>query len=99
MKSHRIREIAGRVYDNIEISLWAILLASVVFLAVFVVPTLPAIRAQYQKAHAQEIADETALYCKKLKIAPGTPAYGDCLLVLGDFRLKVEQRVSNEIDF
>lgn len=47
----------------------------------------------------QQIADETALYCEKLNRTPGTQAYSDCLLVLGDFRLRVEQRVYSERDF
>jgi hypothetical protein len=29
----------------------------------------------------------------------GTQTYNDCLLVLGDFRLKVEQRIYNDSDF
>ena len=72
MKSYQIREIVGRFYDNVEIALWAILLAFVVFMAVFVVPMLPALRAQYQKTRAQQIADETALYCEKLNMTLGT---------------------------
>jgi hypothetical protein len=60
---------------------------------------LPALRAQYQKTRAQQIADETALYCEKLNMTLGTQAYSDCLLVLGDFRLRVEQRVYSERDF
>lgn len=87
------------LYDNVEIGLWAVLLAFVVFMAAFVIPALPTIRAQYQRIRAQQIAEENSLYCKKLKKKVGTPAYDECLLVLGDFRLKVEHRIYNESDF
>lgn len=77
----------------------ALLLAFVIYFVVFVVPILPAMRAQYQRVRAREIADENALYCKRLNMKVGTQTYNDCLLVLGDFRLKVEQRIYNESDF
>ncbi|HET7805915.1 MAG TPA: hypothetical protein VFL53_16885 [Pseudolabrys sp.] len=96
---YRLREFAGRLYDNVEIALWAVLLAFVIFMAVFVVPALPALREKYQRARTQEISAENALYCKKLNMKEGTEAYRDCLLVLGDFRLKVEQRAYSESDF
>jgi hypothetical protein len=99
MKSYKILDIVGRVYDNVEIALWAILLAFVVFMAVFVVPMLPKLRAQYQQARAQQIAEETALYCQKLNVKAGTQGYGHCLLVLGEFRHKVEQRIYSESAF
>jgi len=99
MKSYRIWEIVGHVYDNVEIALWSVLLAFVVFMAVFVVPMLPALRAQYQRARAQQVAGEHALYCTKLGMKAGTRAYDKCLLVLGDFRMKVEQRAYSESDF
>lgn len=99
MKSDKILDLVIRVYDNVEIGLWSILLAFVIFFIVFVVPILPAMRAQYQRVRAREIADENALYCKRLNMKVGTQTYNDCLLVLGDFRLKVEQRIYNDSDF
>ena len=95
MKSNKILDLVIRVYDNVGLALWAILLASVIYL----VPMLPALRAQYQGIRAQEIGDENALYCKRLNMKVRTQTYNDCLLVLGDFRLKVEQRIYNESDF
>jgi hypothetical protein len=99
MKSFRLWDAFVRAYDNVEIALWAALLAFVICMIVFVFPMLPALRTQYQHARAKQIADENALYCGKLNVKPGTGAYDNCLLVLGDFRVKVEQRVYNESDF
>jgi len=98
MKSNRVWELISHVYDNVEIALWAIGLASFVYIGVFVIPRIPSLREQYLRVRAREIADENALYCEKLNMKVGTQAYNECLLVLGGFRLKVEQRISSEID-
>ena len=98
MKSNKVRELIGRVYGNVHAALWATLLAFVIYLGIFVIPILPSIQEQYQRVRAQEISDENALYCKKLNVKVGTAAFNECLLVLGDFRLKVEQRISSEND-
>lgn len=98
MKSNKIWELISHIYDNAEMALWAIGLASIVYVGVFVIPRIPSLREQYLRVRAREIADENALYCEKLRMKVGTQAYNECLLVLGDFRLKVEQRISSEND-
>ena len=98
MKSNRVWELISHVYDNVHAALWATLLAFVIYLGIFVIPMMPRIQEQYQRVRAQEIADENALYCKKLNMKVGTQAFNECLLVLGDFRLKVEQHISNDND-
>jgi len=99
MKSDKILELLSHTYDNVAIALWAIGFASIIYLGVFVIPRMPSLREQYQRVRAREIADENALYCKKLNMKVGTPAFNECLFVLGDFRLKVEQRIYNENEF
>jgi hypothetical protein len=99
MKPNKVWETISRVYDNVHAALWATLLAAVIYFAIFVLPKVPAMREQYQRDRAQEIADENALYCKKLNMKGGTAAYNECLLILGDFRAKVEQRDYDESQF
>jgi hypothetical protein len=98
MRSDKILELLSHVYDNVALALWAIGFACIIYLGAFVIPRIPTLREQYQRARAREIADENALYCNKLNMNVGTQAYNECLLVLGDFRLKVEQRISSEND-
>lgn len=98
MKPNKFWELISGAYDNVELALWAIGLASIIYLGVFVLPRMPGLREQYLRARAREIADENALYCKKLNIKVATQAFNECVLVLGDFRLKVEQRISSEND-
>ena len=41
----------------------------------------------------QEIATENEAFCEKLDLKRGTSKYNQCLLDIGQFRLKVENRV------
>jgi len=75
MKSNRVWELISHVYDNVHAALWATLLAFVIYLGIFVIPMMPRIQEQYQRVRAQEIADENALYCKKLNMKVGTQAF------------------------
>jgi hypothetical protein len=96
MKSHKGWKLLSHLYDTVEMALWSFGIALLIFLAVFVIPMIPAHQREYQRIRAQEIANENELYCEKLNIKAGTQAYTECLLVLGAFRLKVEQRIYRE---
>jgi len=98
MRSDKIWELISNTYDNVALALYAIGFAFIVYLGVFVIPMIPSLREQYLRTRARDIAGENALYCEKLNMKTGTQAFNDCLLVLGDFRLKVEQRIYKEID-
>jgi hypothetical protein len=99
MKADKIWNTVARVPENVETALWALLVTSVLFFIAFVMPRLPEIRAEIARTRAQEIAAENAKYCQELGMKAGTRMYSQCLLTLGDFRLKVEQRISNEMEF
>jgi hypothetical protein len=97
--SRKIREIASRVYDNIEIAMWAMLLAFVIYFITFVLPKLPEIQAQRTRVRVEEIGAENASLCEKLSIKRGTDKYNQCLLDVGEFRSKVEKRANDEISW
>jgi hypothetical protein len=92
-------QLIGRIYDIVENALWALLAAAVIYFSAFVLPKVPDIRAQIAETRAKEIAEEQAHYCDKLGIQARTQNYNECLLILGEFRLKVEQRVDQEYEF
>ena len=92
-------EKIGRHYDNVEVALWATLLAFVIYFIGFINPKMPEIRAQNERVRVQEIAAENALYCEKLGMKVGTERHNQCLLDLGEFRLKVEQRIYDQSVF
>lgn len=93
------REKVKRVYDNVEAALWATLLAFVIYFIVFTLPNMRKISEQNEIAQVQEIAAEKASYCEKFGMKVGTDKYNQCLLDLGEFRMKVEKRMSDQSEF
>jgi len=96
MKATRIREIVSHVYENVELALWATLIAFVIYFFTFAFPKMHEIQAQNARIRAEEIAAENTSLCEKLSIKRGTDAYAQCLLDVGEFRWKVETRIYNE---
>jgi hypothetical protein len=88
-----------QVYDFTNRTLWALLITYVIYFVVFTLPNLPKIWARIDRIRVQEIAAEDALYCEKLKMKAHTPSFDECLLILGDFRVKVEKRLNEENSF
>jgi len=74
--------LLGRLYDHVEIALWASLVAGVAVFAVFVVPGIPAAQ---QRSEAERIAafeHECEFYCTKWDFSaaraatrPASPTY------------------------
>jgi hypothetical protein len=91
-----IWDLVARVYYNTEIALWALLITSVIWFLAFQLPRLPALNAAIAATRAAEVAAENIGYCEKLGMKAGTRTYGDCLLIIENFRLKVEQRIDAE---
>jgi len=88
-----MREVASRVYHHVEIALWAILLAFVIYFIAFEMPNVSETQAQREIIRVQEIAAENAAFCEKLDMKRGTDKYNQCLLDIGQFRLNAEKRV------
>jgi hypothetical protein len=94
--SPKTREIVSRFYDHIEVALWAILFAFVIYFIAFVMPNVSETQAQREIIRVHEIVAENEAFCEKLDIKRGTNSYNQCLLDIGQFRLNAEKRV---IDF
>ena len=99
MHPNKIWELISRIYDEVEITLWALLVFGAISFFAFTVPKLPQIWARAETIRSQEIAAENARYCEKLGMTAATQKYEQCLLTLGEFRLKVEKRIAAEQDF
>lgn len=95
--SPKTREIASRVYDHIEVALWAILFAFVIYFIAFVMPNVSETQAQREIVRVQEIAAENAAFCEKFDLKRGTNKYNQCLLDIGQFRLTAEKRVLDTV--
>ena len=99
MNPNKIWESISRIYDQVEIALWALLLSGTICFFVFMVPKLPQIWARAETIRMHEIAAENSRYCEKMGMTAATQKYEQCLLALGEFRLKVEKRIAVEQDF
>jgi len=95
--SIKILEIARRIHHNVELALWATLIAFVIYLIAFVLPNMAEIQGQYAAVRMLEVSSENAELCEKLSIKRGTDSYNQCLLAVGKFRSKVEKRAYDEI--
>ena len=93
------KEKVGRAYNNVEAALWATLLAFVIYFIVFIIPNMREIREKNERALVQEIAAENVSYCEKFGMRVGTEKHNQCLLDLGEFRMKVEKRMSDDSEF
>ncbi len=98
MNSDRLQAIAGQIHNNVEIGLWAALLAFVVYFVAFVAPNMPAAQARAERLRIQEIAAEHDFYCEKFGMPTGTPVHAQCVLDLGAFRATIEKRIADEND-
>jgi len=94
--STKMQEIARRVHTNIEIAMWAMLFAFVIYFIIFVLPKLPEVQAQNARTRIEEIGAENASLCEKLGIKREANGYNQCLLDVGEFRWKVEKRAYDE---
>src|ERR1035437_2269151 len=99
MKSSKARELVSRIYDNVEIALWAMLLAFVVSFVAFILPKVPEIRAQGERIQADEMVAENASICVTQHRIRANEMYNQCLLDVGAFRVKVEKRFNDQNEF
>jgi|SRR5262245_27771926 len=95
--STKILEVVRRIHHNVEVALGATLFAFVMYLVIFWLPKMPEIQAQNARIRVTEINAENAAFCEKLNIKHRTEKYNECLLLVGDFRAKVQQRAYDEI--
>ncbi len=99
MKSKTLWKAAGRVYDNVEAALWTLLIVFLIYFFVFVMPKLLELWARNEAIRVLEISSEDGSYCARLGLDRSAESYPQCLLVLGEFRAKVEKRITAEESF
>ena len=97
--TNQARRIVRRVYDNVNLALWAIAAAMLIVLGVFGVPTPLAHHSRYEAQRAQAIEAEDEFYCRKWGMAAGSGRHSICMTDLEQFRHSVEKRVADEADY
>ena len=99
MKSNGTLAIAQSIYDYVHLTLWATLVAFVVFFLAFIAPKLPEAAARAKALRIQEISNENEGYCTKWQMGLGTKMHDQCIFDLQELRAKVESRLADRLDF
>jgi hypothetical protein len=97
--SNKIWESICRLYDNVELALWSLLLSGIICFGAFVVPNLSKIWARAEAQRTLEVAKEDSYYCKKWNMTVGSGKYHQCMFDLGELRTKIEKRIYEENEF
>ena len=86
--------LLGRVYDHVELGLWAMLVAGLIVFVAFVAPGIPA--AQQRSAAERQAAfeHECDFYCARWGMGPGTRGYSKCASDLHQFRESVVKQLA-----
>jgi len=83
--------LIGLVYDNIELGLWAALIAGIAVFALFVVPGLPAAQRRAEAARLAAFDHACEFYCRRWGMSAGTRAHAQCMSDLRQFRASLEK--------
>jgi hypothetical protein len=88
-----MKTIGKRLGDNGEILFRATLVARVIYVFAFIIPSTSETEAQRQRIRILEAAKENATICEKLGMQRQTDKYDQCILHIGQFRQNVERRL------
>ena len=99
MSDNDIWPIVGRIYDGIELALWAGLIAGLVVFALFIVPGLPAVQQRSAAAQAAAFEHECDFYCSKWGMPAGTGRHDRCMSDLKQFSRTITKRLEEDAWF
>jgi len=99
MKSSGTLAIARSIYDYVQLALWAILAALVLFFLTYTVPRLPEFSARAAALRVQEISQENEGYCAKWQMGLETKMHDQCISDLQELRWKAENRFADQLEF
>ena len=86
--------LLGRIYDNVELALWASLVAGVAVFAVFVAPGIPAAQHRSEAERLAAFEHECEFYCTKWGLPHGTRRFSACVSDLHQFRASVLKQLT-----
>ena len=99
MVTRKTWAIIHSIYDNVQMALWALLWAWVLYFGFVVLPRFPQAQAIAESQRILEISAENRFYCEKWGMQEKTHEYTQCMLDLQEIRAKVEQRIAADMDF
>ena len=91
MSSSKPVAVIRQVYDYVEAGLWAALLALVLYVLIWLLPSLPENMRRAESSRALKIAEENRSYCEKWGMKQDTHEHTLCTMDLQDLRDSIEQ--------
>ena len=96
MADRRIKTTVLRIYDQVNLALWAALVAFLVFFVFVIAPQVPQTQAVAQAAQAAAREQKDAFYCKRWGLAEGSVRYARCMSDLLQFGRSIERRLADD---
>lgn len=96
--SQRVLVLVRKIYDEINLALWAIAVALIFYIVIFVLPKAPEMRVREELLRTQQIGAENEWYCQRWHMGPMSPMHDQCLMDLQQLRTSIENRLAEEND-
>jgi hypothetical protein len=96
VNSQRILERARAIYDEVNLALWAIAAALMIYVVVFILPKAPELRAQAETLRTQQVSTENEWYCQRWHMGPMSPMHERCMMDLQQLRTSIESRIADD---
>jgi hypothetical protein len=94
--SSRALAVARAIYDEVNLALWAIAAALIIFVVVFILPKAPELRARADLLRTQQVGAENEWYCQRWHMGPMSPMHERCMMDLQQLRISIESRIADD---
>ena len=98
VNSQRVLETVRAIYDEVNLALWAIAAALVVYVVIVILPKAPEMRARAELLRTQQIEAENEWYCQRWHMGPMSPMHERCIMDIQQLRTSIENRIAAEND-
>jgi hypothetical protein len=96
ISSSRALAVARAIYDEVNLALWAIAAALMIYVVVFILPKAPELRAQAEFVRTQQVGAENEWYCQRWHMGPMSPMHERCIIDLQQLRTSIENRIADD---
>jgi hypothetical protein len=98
VNSQRVLETVRVIYDEVNLALWAVAVAMIVYIVAVILPQAPQVRAQAELLRTRQINAENEWYCARWHMGPGAAMHSQCVSDLQQLRTSIENRLADEND-
>jgi hypothetical protein len=96
--SQRALTLVRVIYDEVNLALWALAVALLCYVVIFILPKMPEARARAEMLRAEQINAENEWYCRRWHMGPATEMHEQCIMDLQQLRTSIDNRMAEESD-